>query len=58
MFAYSAVVSASREAARYGAAILDTGGGVAQYEDCNGIREAAKRMGQYAGVSDANIAIQ
>ncbi len=58
MFAYSAVVSASREAARYGAAILDTGGGIPQYEDCVGIRNAAKRIGRYAGISDSDISIQ
>ena len=58
MFAYSAAVSASREAARYGAAIRDIGGGIAQYEDCTGIREAAKRIGKYAGIGDANITIQ
>lgn len=58
MFAYSAVVSASREAARYGAAILDTGGGIPQYEDCSGIRDAAKRIGKFAGISDTDISIQ
>ena len=58
MFAYSAAVSASREAVRYGAAIRDIGGGIAQYEDCTGIRDAAKRIGKYAGISDANITIQ
>lgn len=58
VFAYSAAVSASREAARYGAAVLDTGGGIPQYEDCDGIREAAKRIGRYAGISDADITIQ
>ena len=58
MFVYSAAVSASRDAARYGSAILDTGGGIPQYEDCAGIREAAKNIGQYAGISDADITIQ
>jgi hypothetical protein len=58
MFVYSAAVTASRDAARYGAAILDTGGGIPQYKDCSGIREAAKRIGQYAGISDADISIQ
>ena len=43
MFTYSATMAASREAARYGAAILDVGGGIPQYEDCAGIRAAAKR---------------
>lgn len=58
MFAYSAAIAASREAARYGAAILDTGGGIPQYQDCAGIKAAAKRIGQYSGISDANISIQ
>ena len=58
MFAFSTAVSASREAARYGAAIQDTGGGIPQYEDCTGIRDAAKRLGRYAGIEDANITIQ
>jgi Flp pilus assembly protein TadG/tellurite resistance-related uncharacterized protein len=58
MFAYSATMAASREAARYGAAILDVGGGIPQYEDCAGIRAAAKRIGQYAGIDDTNITIQ
>jgi hypothetical protein len=58
MFAYSAAVSASREAARYGAAIYDTGGGIPQYEDCSGIRETAKRIGKFAGIKDADIVIQ
>lgn len=58
MFAYAAAMAASREAARYGAAILDTGGGIPQYEDCAGIKAAAKRIGQFAGIDDANISIQ
>jgi hypothetical protein len=58
MFAYAAAISASKEAARYGAAIFDTGGGIPQYEDCAGIRDAAKRIGQYAGIDDASITIQ
>ena len=58
MFAYSATMAASREAARYGAAILDVGGGIPQYKDCDGIRAAAKRIGQYAGIDDGNITIQ
>ncbi len=58
MFAYSIAISASREAARYGAAMLDTGGGIPQYEDCAGIRAAAKRIGQFSGIADAEIVIQ
>ena len=57
MFSYSAAIAASREAARYGAAINDVGG-ISQYEDCTGIREAARRIGKFAGVEDSDITIQ
>jgi len=58
MFAYSVAIAASREAARYGAATHDIGGGISQYEDCQGIREAAKRFGKFAGITDSDITIQ
>jgi hypothetical protein len=58
MFSYSVAIAATREAARYGAAIKDIGGGIAQYEDCQGIRESAKRFGKYAGIDDSDISIQ
>ena len=58
MFTYSVALTATRDAARYGAAIQDIGGGISQYEDCTGIREAAKRIGRFAGISDANITIK
>ncbi|MFO8037265.1 MAG: Calx-beta domain-containing protein [Anaerolineales bacterium] len=58
MFSYSAVVTSSREGARYGAAIQDVGGGISQYEDCQGIKEAAKRIGGLVGVDDDDISIQ
>lgn len=58
MFSYSAVVTSSREGARYGAAIQDVGGGISQYEDCQGIKEAAKRIGGLVGVDDNDITIQ
>lgn len=58
MFSYSIVIAATREAARYGAAIQDIGGGIPQYEDCQGIRDAAKRFGKYAGIDDGDITIQ
>ncbi|GAI52994.1 unnamed protein product, partial [marine sediment metagenome] len=41
LFIYSAVNTASREAARYGSAAGDVGGYVAHYEDCAGIRARA-----------------
>lgn len=58
MFSYSVAIAATREAARYGAAIQDIGGGIPQYEDCQGIREAAKRFGKFAGIDDSDITIQ
>jgi len=58
MFAYSVAIAASREAARYGAAIQDIGGGISQYEDCQGIRDAAKRFGKFAGIDDGDITIK
>jgi len=58
MFTHSAAIAASREAARYGAAIQDIGGGIPQFEDCQGIREAAKRIGKFAGIDDGDITIQ
>ncbi len=57
LFIYSATNTASREAARYGSAAGDIGGYVAHYQDCDGIRSAAKRLGSLAGIQDANISI-
>jgi len=54
---YSSVVSASREGARYGSAAGDVGDSTAHYEDCAGIRAAARKVGFFAGISDANIHI-
>ncbi len=47
---YSSVVSASREGARYGA-------GTNHFTDTAGIRDAAKRAGVFAGLTDGNILI-
>jgi hypothetical protein len=57
LFIYSAVNTASREAVRYGSAAGDVGGYVTHYEDCDGIRAAARRMGNFAGVQDSDIDI-
>jgi hypothetical protein len=60
MITYTAVASASREAARYGAAVGDDGfGTLAKYEDCDGIRETAQRVADaFLIIEDANITIQ
>jgi Flp pilus assembly protein TadG len=57
LFIYTATTSASREAARYGAVIGVTSGGVVRYNDCTGIRDAAKRLGSLAGIQDSDIQI-
>lgn len=58
IFIYSTVVSASREAARYGSATgLNVTGGVARYRDCAGIRAAAQNVDFLDVISDANISI-
>ncbi len=59
------VTTAAREAARYGSAAgVDPGYSrapgeppVYYFQSCQGMREAAKRVGLFAGVKDANIAI-
>jgi Flp pilus assembly protein TadG len=60
MITYTAVASASREAARYGAAVGDDGDGtLAKFEDCVGIRETAQRVASsFIVVEDANVTIQ
>jgi Flp pilus assembly protein TadG len=58
-FAYSAVVSASREAARYGAAVgLVEGTTVERFRDCASIRDAGVRVSSMAGVSPTNITVR
>ncbi len=57
MFIYSSLAAAGREAARYGAGIGSLGSGTIMYNDCSGIRDAAKRIGRFAGVTDADIHI-
>ncbi len=57
LLVYSMVSAASREAARYGAAAGDVGGGVPHFLDCAGIRAAAVRVGSIAGVTADNTTI-
>ena len=49
-FAYSSVVTATREAARYGSSVDN-------YQDCSGIQAAAVRVGGLAGVESTNVLI-
>jgi hypothetical protein len=57
LFLYSAVLTSSREAARYGSAAGDLTGSLRYYADCDGIRAAAMRIGRFAGVSATDVSI-
>lgn len=57
LFLYSAVLSSSREAARYGSASGEMSGSLRYYADCDGIRNAAMRIGRFAGVSATDVSI-
>lgn len=57
LFLYSAVMSSSREAVRYGSASGDVTGLTTYYEDCTGIQDAAMRIGRFAGVSAGEVTI-
>lgn len=57
LFTFSFVLSASREAARYGSAVGRNGSGTFLFQDCDGIIAAAMRVGNYAGVNPSNITI-
>ncbi|HSJ87456.1 MAG TPA: Ig-like domain repeat protein [Anaerolineales bacterium] len=52
LFLYSTVVTASRQAVRYGSATGEGNNGVPRYQDCDGIRSAANKVG-YLGKFDA-----
>jgi Flp pilus assembly protein TadG len=55
LFVYSSVITASREAARYGSAAGDTGGGTLRFMDCAGMTAAADRVGILANITSVNI---
>ena len=58
IFIYSILVSASREAVRYGSATgLNVGGGVPRYNDCAGMRAAAQNVDFLNAFADADILI-
>lgn len=57
LWLYSAVLSSSREAARYGSASGELSGSLRYYADCDGIRDAAMRIGRFAGISSTDVSI-
>lgn len=58
VYTYSSVYSASRDAARYGAATgISATSGTTYYRDCDGIRARAIKSGVAVGLTNANILI-
>ena len=57
LFMYASITSASREAARYGAA-AGYFGGTPRYKDCTGIEAAATRIGGLVGVGISDVTIE
>ncbi|HEX2696542.1 MAG TPA: TadE family protein, partial [Anaerolineales bacterium] len=57
MFIYSSVVTAARQAARYGATTGLNSNGDAFWSDCDGIRAAAKNVGFLQPFADSDIQI-
>ena len=59
VFIYVGVINAAREAARYGAASGSLGSGTDfQYSDCQGIKDAARRVSFLVPLSNDNISIR
>jgi hypothetical protein len=58
LFLYSTVVTASRQAARYGSATGDGNNSVPRYQDCRGIRDAANAVAYLGKFDDAKIVLQ
>jgi hypothetical protein len=59
LFIFVTTASATREAARYAAAVgINVDTGFPYYNDCAGIRAAAQRVGILAGIQDSDVIIQ
>ena len=57
MFIYGSVTTAAREAVRYASAVGVNDDGLQHFQDCEGIRQAAKRVGFLQGFNDDDINI-
>ncbi len=57
VFMYASVVSAARQAVRYGSATGNNAAGTPYYNDCTGIRAAAKGLGFIQPFNDSDIQI-
>ncbi len=58
MFSYSFTIAASREAARWGAAVGVTENGLPRFRDCDEMLETAVRVGAVAGVRPESVVIE
>ena len=58
LFVYAAAITSSREAARYGSVTGLNEAGNLYYQDCAGIRNAARRLAFYQNLQDDDIVIQ
>src|SRR5688572_2257449 len=58
LFIYSTIVTASRQAVRYGSATGEGTSAVPRYQDCTGIRQAAQRVDYLNAFDDNDILIQ
>lgn len=58
LFIYSTIVTASRQAVRYGSATGEGSTTVPRYQDCAGIRAAAERVDYLNAFNDEDILIQ
>jgi hypothetical protein len=57
LFIYSSVVTAARQAVRYGAVTGVNDGGILRYQDCAGIRAAARQVGFINNFPDSGFDI-
>ncbi len=57
LYVYTATASAAAEAARYGATTGTTPDGIPRYQDCEGIRRAALRIGAMAGLRPEDVQV-
>jgi hypothetical protein len=57
LFMYTSISAAGREAARYAAGVGQNVSGTNLYNDCDGIRAAAARIGFIAGLNAGNVKI-
>ena len=58
LFIYSSIITSSREAVRYGSVTGHNDAGTLFYQDCAGIRSAAKKTSFLQNIQDSNITIE